>query len=117
MCVTPAGKIGNCTCGMPNCCHIRAKKAAFFTLSTRTKPSHLSSSSCPSAHREGIWSFEARETFEGMHPTASLGSIIYQGPSRELNYMPVQLASELTLASSKFLFVSHMGSNDSNSKW
>ena len=60
---------------------------------------------------------QARETFEGMHPTASLGSIIYQGPSRELNYMPVQLASELTLAPSKFLFVSHMGSNDSNSKW
>ena len=60
---------------------------------------------------------QARETFEGMHPTASLGSIIYQGPSRELNYMPVQLASELNLAPSKFLFVSHMSSNDSNSIW
>ena len=31
--------------------------------------------------------------------------------------MPVQSASELTLAPSKYLFVSHMGSNDSNSKW
>ena len=60
---------------------------------------------------------QARETFEGMYPAASLGSIVYQGPSRELNYLPVQLVSELTLAPSKYLFVSHMGSNDSNSKW
>jgi hypothetical protein len=37
MCVTPGGKIGNCTCGMPNCCHIRAKKAAFFAPPIRAK--------------------------------------------------------------------------------
>src|ERR1700738_2320131 len=59
----------------------------------------------------------ARETFEGMYPTATLGSIICQGPSRELNYLPVQSVSEFTLTPSKYLFVSHMGSNDSNSKW
>ena len=60
---------------------------------------------------------QARVSFKGMYPTASLGSIIYQGPSRELNYLPVQSASELTLNPSKFLFVSHMGSDDSNFKW
>jgi simple sugar transport system substrate-binding protein len=54
----------------------------------------------------------ARKTHEEMYPTATLGSIIYQGLSRELNFLP-----ELTLTASKFLFVSHMGSNDSNSKW
>jgi simple sugar transport system substrate-binding protein len=59
----------------------------------------------------------ARETFEEMYPTATLGSIICQGPSPELNYLPVQSASEFTLTPSRFLFVSHMGSNDSNSKW
>src|SRR6516164_5886923 len=37
MCVTPGGKIGNCTCGMPNCCHIRTKKAAFFGPTIRAK--------------------------------------------------------------------------------
>jgi PAS domain S-box-containing protein len=60
---------------------------------------------------------QARETFEELYPAASLGSIIYQGPSRDLNYMPVQLVSEVTLAPSKYLFVSHMGPNDSNFKW
>ena len=60
---------------------------------------------------------QARETFEELYPAARLGSIIYQGPSRELNYMPVQLVSEVSLAPSKYLFVSHMGPNDSNFKW
>jgi simple sugar transport system substrate-binding protein len=60
---------------------------------------------------------QARENFEGMYPAATLGSMIYQGPSLELNYMPVQLSSEVTKAPSKFLFVSHMGSNDSNYRW
>ena len=30
MCVTPAGKIGNCTWGIPNCCNIQAKKHSSF---------------------------------------------------------------------------------------
>jgi simple sugar transport system substrate-binding protein len=58
----------------------------------------------------------AREIFEGMYPTATLSSITYQGPSRELNYPPVQLVSEFAQTPS-FLFVSHIGSNDSNSVW
>ena len=36
----------------------------------------------------------ARETFEGIYPTATLGSIICQGPSRELNYLSLQSVSE-----------------------
>ena len=60
---------------------------------------------------------QARETFEQIYPGASLASMTYKGPSRELNYMPVQSVSEVSLARSKYLFVSHMGSNDSNSKW
>ena len=60
---------------------------------------------------------QARETFEAMYSGASLGSIIYKGPSRELNYMPVRSVSEVALARSKYLFVSHIGSNDSNSRW
>src|SRR5208282_2890228 len=32
MCVTPAGKIGNCTCGMPKLLPHSGKKAAFFPL-------------------------------------------------------------------------------------
>jgi simple sugar transport system substrate-binding protein len=60
---------------------------------------------------------QARVSFQGMYPTASLNSMMYQGPSRELNYLPVQSASGLTLNPSKYLFVSHMGSNDSNFKW
>jgi simple sugar transport system substrate-binding protein len=59
----------------------------------------------------------ARETFEGIYPIATLGSIICQGPSRELNYLPVQSVSEDTLTRSKYLFVSHMGSQDSNALW
>jgi simple sugar transport system substrate-binding protein len=59
----------------------------------------------------------ARETFEGMYPIATLGSIVYQGPSLELNDLPVQSVSDFTLTPSKYLFVSHMGSNDSNSIW
>jgi PAS domain S-box-containing protein len=61
--------------------------------------------------------YQAREAFEGMYPAASLGAIIYQGPSRELNFLPVQSVSEVTQVSSKYLFVSHMGHNDSNFKW
>ena len=59
--------------------------------------------------------YQARETFEEMYPAASLGSIFYQSPSRELNYMPGQSGSEEP--PSKYLFVSHMGPNDSNFKW
>jgi hypothetical protein len=60
---------------------------------------------------------QAREIFEGLFPAATLGSIIYQGSSGELNHLPVQPVSEITRPPSKYLFVSHMGSNDSNSKW
>jgi simple sugar transport system substrate-binding protein len=59
----------------------------------------------------------ARETFEGIYPIATLSSIICQGPSRELNYLPVQSVSEDTLTRSRYLFVSHMGSHDSNALW
>ena len=59
----------------------------------------------------------ARETFEGMYPIATLGSIVCQGPTLELNELPFQSVSELTLTPSKYLFVSHMGSNDSNAIW
>jgi PAS domain S-box-containing protein len=61
--------------------------------------------------------YQAREIFEGMFPAAALRAINYQGPSGELNYLPVQSASEVARPPSKYLFVSHMGSNDSNSKW
>jgi simple sugar transport system substrate-binding protein len=60
---------------------------------------------------------QARETFEVMYPAAAVDSIIYQGPSGELSNLPVQLLSESILNPRKYLFVSHMGSNDSNSKW
>jgi two-component system sensor histidine kinase/response regulator len=60
---------------------------------------------------------QARETFERLFPATILSSIIYQGPSGELNYPPVQPVSEISLPPSQYLFVSHMGSNDSNSKW
>jgi two-component system, sensor histidine kinase and response regulator len=60
---------------------------------------------------------QARATFERTYPTATLGSIVFRGPSGELNHLPMQAVSELNLTPSKYLFVSHMGSNDSNSKW
>jgi PAS domain S-box-containing protein len=60
---------------------------------------------------------QARETFKELFPPATLGSMIYQGLSGELNCLPVQSVSEMALPPSKYLFVSHMGSNDSNSKW
>src|SRR6516164_4748086 len=59
MCVTPGGKIGNCTCVMPNCCHIRAKKAAFFAPSYQSKKSLFTSSPSLSSGR-GIRSCELR---------------------------------------------------------
>jgi simple sugar transport system substrate-binding protein len=59
----------------------------------------------------------ARESFEGIYPAASLDSIICQGPSRDLNYLPVQSVSEFNPNLSKYLFVSHMGSNDANFQW
>jgi PAS domain S-box-containing protein len=60
---------------------------------------------------------QAREIFQELFPTATLGSMIYQGLSGELNCLPVQSVAETALPPSKYLFVSHMGSNDSNSKW
>jgi PAS domain S-box-containing protein len=60
---------------------------------------------------------QARETFERLFPATILGSILYQGPSDELNCRPVQSGAEVSRPPSKYLFVSHMGSNDSNSKW
>ena len=60
---------------------------------------------------------QARGSFEGTHPGATLGSMICRGPSGELNCLPIQAVSEFNLSPSKYLFVSHMGSNDSNSKW
>jgi PAS domain S-box-containing protein len=60
---------------------------------------------------------QARETFEGIYPAAHLVSINYLGPSGELTCQPVRMGSASTRPSSKYLFVSHMGSNDSNSKW
>ena len=60
---------------------------------------------------------QARNTFEAMFPTARLGSIIYQGPSGELNCLPVQSIPEVNKPPSKYLFVSHIGSKDSNFKW
>ena len=60
---------------------------------------------------------QARATFEATYPTATLGSIVCRGLSGELNHLPVQAVSEWNLTTSKYLFVSHMGSNDSNSKW
>src|SRR4029077_21023773 len=54
MCVTPAGKIGNCTCGMPKLLpHSGKKRQPSSPSFTRAKPSHLSSSSCLSAGRRG----------------------------------------------------------------
>ena len=60
---------------------------------------------------------QAREIFERLFPGAVLSSIIYQGPSGELNYPPVRPGSEISLPPSRYLFVSHMGAKDSNSKW
>jgi PAS domain S-box-containing protein len=60
---------------------------------------------------------QARETFKELFPTATLRSMIYQGLSGELNCLPLQSVSEIARPPSKYLFVSHMGSNDSNSKW
>src|SRR5215469_6863550 len=58
MCVTPAGKIGNCTWGMPNCCQIRAKKKSFFAppIRSTTVSFHFLSYLCPP--EGGIWSCE-----------------------------------------------------------
>src|SRR5260370_41396233 len=54
MCVVPAGKIGNCTCGMPKLLPHAGKKSSLrHPSSTRAKPSDPSSSSCLSAGREG----------------------------------------------------------------
>jgi len=60
---------------------------------------------------------QARETFEGMYPAANPVSINYLGPSGELTCQPVQAGSASARPPSKYLFVSHMGLNDSNSKW
>ena len=43
--------------------------------------------------------YQAREIFQEMYPAASLGSILYQSPSRELNYMPGQSESNEPRAS------------------
>jgi hypothetical protein len=44
MCVTPAGKIGNCTWGMSNCCQFQPKRTSFFTPPASAKLSHFLSS-------------------------------------------------------------------------
>jgi two-component system sensor histidine kinase/response regulator len=60
---------------------------------------------------------QARETFERMYPAANPVSINYLGSSGELTCQPVQAGSASARPPSKYLFVSHMGLNDSNSKW
>jgi hypothetical protein len=59
MCVTPAGKIGNCTCGMPEIvATFGQKKAAFFTLFHQSKTVSSQFLLLPICRQEGIWSFE-----------------------------------------------------------
>src|SRR5271165_1881635 len=41
MCVTPAGKIGNCTCGMPKLLPHSAKKNTLLSPFCQSKPSRL----------------------------------------------------------------------------
>src|SRR5271166_5288788 len=59
MCVTPAGKIGNCTWGMPKLLPLRAKKVAFFTLFYQSKTISSQFLFLPICRQEGIWSFES----------------------------------------------------------
>src|SRR5271165_3350086 len=64
MCVTPAGKrsvIVPVAC--PNCCHIRAKKAAFFTLFYQSKTVSSQFLFLPICRQEGIWSFDPTGRF------------------------------------------------------
>src|SRR5208282_703388 len=61
MCVTPAGKIGNCTWGMPKLLPLRAKKVAFFTFFYHSKTVSSQFLFPPICRQEGIWSFEALE--------------------------------------------------------
>src|SRR4029077_19750110 len=62
MCVTPAGKIGNCTWGMPEIlATFGQKKAAFFTLFHQSKTVSSQFLLLPICRQEGIWSFEAAE--------------------------------------------------------
>jgi simple sugar transport system substrate-binding protein len=60
---------------------------------------------------------QARQTFEGRYPAANLVSINYLGTSGEPTSQPVQVGAASTRSPSKYLFVSHMGLNDSNFKW
>src|ERR1700732_1291601 len=75
MCVTPAGKIGNCTCGMPNCCHIRPKKAAFFPPSARAKTVSSHFLSLPMFHTKGSGVLKIRNLVDQACVSAALHRI------------------------------------------
>src|SRR6516164_8621301 len=53
MCVTPAGKIGNCTCGMPKLLPHSGKKSSLLSLFNRSKTVSSHFLFLPLFHPEG----------------------------------------------------------------
>src|SRR3974377_2192070 len=53
MCVTPAGKIGNCTCGMPKLLPHSGKKSSLLSLFNRSKTVSSHFLFLPIFHPEG----------------------------------------------------------------
>src|ERR1700730_9584853 len=72
MCVTPAERSVIVPGACRNCCHIRAKKAAFFTLFYQSKTVSSQFLFLPIYQQEGIWSFEAR-TYQNHSPIVQEG--------------------------------------------
>src|SRR6516164_528242 len=63
MCVTPAGKIGNCTCGMPKLLPHSGKKSSLLSLFNRSKTVSSHFLFLPLFHPEGsgVLSLEGAE--------------------------------------------------------
>src|SRR5580704_17024056 len=61
MCVTPAGKIGNCTCGMPKLLPHSRKKGSLLHLLLPEQNRSSQFLFPPICRQEGIWSFEIPE--------------------------------------------------------
>src|SRR6516165_9139074 len=83
MCVTPAGKIGNCTCGMPKLLPHSGKKSSLLSLFNRSKTVSSHFLFLPLFHPEGSGVLMLEELGIGFVPYSPLGKGFLTGKINE----------------------------------
>ena len=90
-----------------NCCHIRAKKAAFFTLFYQSKTVSSQLLFLPICRQGRIWSFDLRELgvqipWIGSPTTAAATSLKLAGPALYGSYAAVDFNRDSSMAAKEF---------------